>query len=230
MTTFDPTTHTAEALASEASRLYTDYPDTRVVGSLGRSVIFNELLGDPIYEFRSRGQDVLGVAGRARDIDIITSGPSALEDYDPFEVETTGFSNSYIKFLCEGGDWFVVSDHHSFAEPLRPEVMEPVQGKGVLGIEFITLPAQTLLATYGLKGQLRNKDIRTRGMLKQAIVDGDGQSSFPPAFLAPLTELAARNRSSLYVRAQDAYRRHIPDTIRSRAVPFMKIAKKIFLK
>jgi len=225
MIPFNSSEHTLEALAHEVSALQNKLPDARLTGSLGRSVIYSTLLGNPDYEFTTRGQEPLIVAGSARDIDVLGTKPSLVSDFKPFEVDATGYSTSLLEFVRDGEDWFVVGRSHDFAEPVKPEVMEPITGEGTLGIEAVTLPPQTHLALYGLRGQIREKDIKTRDLLHEAVLARGQADLYPDEFLEPLRQIAAINRSNLRVRVQNIYRRTVPNHIRVKAVPFTKLAR-----
>lgn len=227
MTTFNEAVHTPEALSCEISALRDRLPDARLVGSLGRSIVYGNVLGNPVYEFAIRNQDPLSVANIARDIDVLGVSRTEVDSFGPFEVDATGYSTRFVNIVRDGIDWFIVSKCHDFAEPLKPEVVEPFSGEAVFGIEAVTLPPQTQLALYGLKGRMREKDIKTRDMLKAIVMTHDQTDLYPDEFLEPIRDLATLNSRSLYVRAQDMYRRVVPNRIRARAVPFMRLAKKI---
>jgi len=69
--------HTPDALTAQIEAIYSQAPDTVLLGSLGRAVIYDRLLSNPNAEFETRGQvperkleDGLVVA---RDIDIISA-------------------------------------------------------------------------------------------------------------------------------------------------------------
>jgi hypothetical protein len=227
MTKFDTLIHTPQALAEEIATIHDMQPSVRVVGSIGRSAVYGRLLGDPLYEFNVRGQGPLHLGNRPRDIDILGNSDLSAQALTPFEVDAEAYSRPYFKFVPDGNDWFLVGEHHNFAEPLRPEVMEPFEGQGVFDIPTITLPPKTHTVLYGLQGRVRNKDIRTQALLKEVIDARNDPSEYPEEFLTPLKDLIRLNHRSLYLHSQNAYRRFVPNTVRTKAVPLMKTLKKL---
>ncbi|HET7827819.1 MAG TPA: hypothetical protein VFK97_03055, partial [Candidatus Saccharimonadales bacterium] len=115
--------HTPEALATQIAAIYSRAPDTILLGSLGRAVIFDRLLSNPNAEFEVRGQvpehkledgEVI-----ARDIDFIGRNARLLDPQNPFVVDFA-FDNRQISFRREGEDWFLVSERMEVYEPLHP--------------------------------------------------------------------------------------------------------------
>ncbi|MDB5175798.1 MAG: hypothetical protein JWM81_656 [Candidatus Saccharibacteria bacterium] len=215
------------ALDHELSQLHTTMPNARLVGSLGRSIIYGRIYGDPEYEFNLRCQDPIGSVATPRDIDVAGIPANTGQAYRPFEIDTTGFAGPFLNIQAEGDTWFLIADRHGFAEELHPAVMEPQSGTAVLGISAVTVPAQTLVELYGLKESLRPKDIATRGMLTAAIADSDRRDDFDEDFLNPFVRLRQLNTTDAYIRAQNIYRKYVPGSVRKHAVPHVQKLKKV---
>lgn len=226
MTVFQETVYTPEALDEEIQTLQALAPSTRVVGSLGRSVLFNQFMGDPYYEFNAREQSPLRVGDKPRDIDIVGLPVKANLEAGPYTVDAFCFLNRFVSLVPDGTDWVLVSEKHKFAEIIKPETMEPVSGESVFGIRTSTVPPQTMLALYGVKGALRAKDIKTSEMLSGLISSQPSSRLFPEEFLEPFRVVTAMNLNDFYIKAQDLYRKKVPNSIRVKAVPMMKFAKK----
>lgn len=229
MITFSPDVHTPEALSLEIGQIHKDNDLTRLAGSLGRAVIFGRILGDPFHEYGERGQNPLVAESVARDIDLITGAPAAAANYEPFHVDTTGFASPFFSIETQDGEWFLVASYHDFAEPLHEDVVCPVQGETVFGIPSVTVPPQTLLALYGNKGQMRPKDIRSQQLLKRARDKLPSDEHLPDELFKPFEDLTLINQASVYIHAQDAYRRMVPLGIRSKLVPIINYAKRLVL-
>jgi hypothetical protein len=227
MIKFDGAIHTPSALSAEISSLYSHAPDARLVGSLGRSVVYGSLVGNPNHEFDIRGQDPLQAAGVARDIDVLGVGIVPVDSLSPFEVDNTGYSGPFVEVVKDRDDWYLVSQRNGFAEQLHPEVMAPIVGEALFGIRAITFAPQTHLAIYGVNGQMRDKDERTKQELERIISLQDVHTSYPDEFLKPFDELIELNRARLYLKAQKMYRSIMPNFVRVQAVPYLNKFRRI---
>lgn len=226
MLTFDPEVHTPEALGSEIGRIHSDYDSARLGGSLGRAIIYGLVLGNPDYEYQQRNQNPLHTGPNARDIDLIGAEPVDPVGYGPFQVDTTGFVCRFLSLEEQAGDWYLTAAHHGFAEPLHEDVVRPIQGETTLGITATTLPAQTLLALYGNKGQMRAKDNYTKNLLQEVCDKLPPEEQLKNELFKPFQTLTLLNQASLYIRAQDLYRQRVPISLRTKLIPLLHRAKK----
>lgn len=227
MTTFAPAVHTPEALATEIGRIHDDSDATRLVGSLGRAVIYGEVLGNPNYEYQQRQQDPLRRDHTARDIDLVSGQALDPGGYEPFPVDASVFASPFMQIEVQDGEWFLTSSLHGFAEPLHEDVVAPVIGETAFGIPAVTLPPHTLLSLYGRKGQLRRKDQVTKDLFQALCEDLPPEASLPPELFEPFDRLTAINRTSWHFKAQNIYRRMVPEQLQIKLVPVTRSAKKL---
>jgi hypothetical protein len=223
---FAPSVHTPEALNIEINRIHDDFDSARLCGSLGRAVIYGMLLGNPYHEYQIRGQDPLYLGSTARDIDLIGAGQIDASLYEPFQVDTTGFASPFLDIEKQGADWFLTASHHGFAEPLHDDVMRPIRGETVFGISSISLSPETLLNLYGIKGQPRGKDTRSQRLLHNACDALPPTDHLDDELFTPFIKLKLLNQASWHIRAQDMYRRSVPEPIRTKLIPIIRFAKK----
>jgi hypothetical protein len=211
--------HTPENLSEQIARIQTN-PDALVVGSLGRSVVYQQLVGDPDYEYLRRGEAPLHAGHAPRDIDIIGAEMPAEAAEGPFKIDTLCFSNFYVSLSrpTPGGPLLLASQRLGFCEEVDESVVQPVTGTGTLGIEITTVPAQTHRALFGLQGRLRKKDERTRALLDERLAD---QRSLPvnPRHYEPFDRLRTLNTQDKILWLAGCYRRFVPDQTRERLVP-----------
>lgn len=229
MTLYDPEVHTTEALGAEIAALNHDLPAVRLGGSLGRAVLYGSLYGNPMHEYQLRGNTPLVRNGAALDIDLITPDTGVVVEgvYQPFPVDTLSFMSPLLRFTLSGDRWVVESTHHNFAEVLHESVVEPVEGETAFGIPAVTFPPQTLLALYGHRGKMRDKDELTRGILREACDTLPHAQRIPEKYLQPFQTVAQLNNESRVIKAQDAYRAAVPERVRNSAQPFMGQLKRI---
>jgi hypothetical protein len=127
---FSPDIHTAEALKVQIESLHRNNPSSILVGSLGRAVLYGNVLNNPYFEFQARNEEPLFNKAGARDIDVITE--DSLESAEgPFQIDTACFKSKFNHIVCQNGDWYLVSEAHGFAEQLHPDTVEPIEGKSV---------------------------------------------------------------------------------------------------
>lgn len=166
------------ALKSENSRF-------RLVGSLGRAV-HHAALGNPYREYEVRSQHPLYTPAGLRDIDTI--GLSASPD-TTFPVDTAAHThNTQVTILPDGDDWWLVSQERNFAEQIHIDVMQPVEGATVGGINTVTIPWQTQLALTRSRGFPRKKDRLSMDLLEKTANDAL-LPKLPSELLAPFERL-----------------------------------------
>ncbi|MBI5357860.1 hypothetical protein HZB74_03375 [Candidatus Saccharibacteria bacterium] len=211
---------TREALAAQIERVVDAYPDSLMVGSVGRAAVYNEVYDDPLHEYRLREQEpIYNGCGERGDIDLVGAPPDASESHlGPFPIDTRAFSNDNLKIIKHGGDWILRSVNRGYEKTIDPYVFTPVQAVTIYGVECRVPPAQTQLALMSLTGTKRSKDVEACAVLSRAIQDGQIDEVCPEA-LQPFYELGWLNSQSLGVRLADAYRAIIPEKIRLRLSP-----------
>jgi hypothetical protein len=213
--------HTPEALAQEISGLYQKAPDLILLGSLGRAVIFNCLLQNPYLEFEARGQspekkieeDIV----MARDIDPIGAQLHNVADSEPFEVDITAFDSPRLRITQQGADWFLISDKRGVYEPLHPAVMEPIQGETVYGATAVTVPFQTHQAVFGIKDDMRPKDVDNYNFLRTN--EKHNRQPLPLELYEPFDKLRALVNSGWLQCGRRIYRATVPNYLRQKAYP-----------
>lgn len=224
MTTYSPQVHTAEALNDEIERMYSVHPGVLLVGSLGRAAAFKAMGYSPSIEFEHRGQDPLFDGNGARDIDVIVGQDASVED-QPYEIDYQVYSGPRIKLIQEGEDWFLTSPKKNFYELLHPAVMEPVASETVHGISCTTLPVQTHLALFGLKGAMGPKVRQSQELTMR--LGAIEESDLPTELYKPFAELKNLNRQGIYPFLQRQYHALLPEHIRARLDPVTRPLKSL---
>lgn len=220
--------HTFEALSLQLERTRLVYPESLIVGTLGRAGVYNEVFDDPFVEYEARGQNPLTkYRGKSvGDIDII-GGPSEDEcvGFGPFYMDIIAFGCSQMSITRKGTEWILGSSLHGYEEVIPPKALKPVKATTVYGAECMIPPAQTQLALLGLSGVDREQDIIARGIMEQAIQEGadDDVSSDD---LAPFHELADLNRNSRFAQLRKFYRNTLPEPLRVKLSPAVQPIKK----
>jgi len=222
---FDNTLHTPEALSAEIDTLYARAPETLLVGSLGRAILFGLLSGSQTTEFDYRGQTPEGRLGMARDIDAIDAHVDD-SSFVPYPLDNTVFSNDTVELVHEGSQWHLVSRARNFAEPIRGEVMAPVEGKTVFSIPARTVPLSTLVALHGINGIMRDKDQDTL-LLMHALVDLQDSKPLPEAFYEPFERLREMNARAFATKMRRLYRGFVPLPIRTQLLPVTRAIKTV---
>jgi hypothetical protein len=216
--------HTPKALEDEVNRIYAQYPGALIVGSLGRAATFNGLGLDADIEFQERGQDPLFYDGVARDIDVILTAPSTVEE-GPFDVDQTVFDGPRVRIVRDGTDWFLVSDRKKFQAQLHEAVMEPVVGQTVHGIEVVTVPVQTHAALFGLKGLMGVKVTKSRELtMRAASLSEDDMLN---GIYKPFAQLKALDQRGIYPFLQRYYRALLPEPMRVKMDPLIRPLKQL---
>lgn len=141
-------------------------PNTRVVGSLGRMVACQDVLGRPFQEFRDR--QMAGInTDRVSDIDVLGTAPDivlAAQGAGEARVDEMAFRDTDVAIENEDGIWLVRSAETGFEAPLKPELMEPVVGV-VAGVEIVTVPLLTHWVLHLLRDPGSQKDRLTEQTL-----------------------------------------------------------------
>lgn len=218
---FDERLHKPSALSDEVRIIYDTNPDTIILGSLGRAVLFGVLAGNPTAEFEARqelperkieyGEEL------ARDIDVVATGTDSTENLGPFEVDREAFVCRQLSLVNQNGDWYLTSPNKGIYEELHPSVMEPVTGESVYGIKSTTVPLQTHQALFGLKGAMRPKDQSNLNFLKS--LEELNKHALPPELYEPFDRLRVLANSGWLHQTRRAYRTVVPWPVRSRIVP-----------
>lgn len=195
-----------EEFTDQLQQLHSN-PDLRLVGSLGRAAWFDKVLGDPLAEYKARGENPLRDGlGRLRDIDIIAEDGTTTDG--PHPLDAMAFHNSSVDVLRNGEEWVLRSEDRGFEARLDPKVMEPVHGKTVYGVPCRTLPWQTQIALCEAKGVLRFKDDLGMRALRQA-----GRTSgqaLPEELYLPFVQLLKIEERPVNRLLRLIYRRYIP--------------------
>ncbi|SRR3990167_11204785 len=219
MRQFDASMHTPDALAGEIAELYERSPDTLLVGSLGRAVIYGSLIGNTRYEFDKRSQHPVDAGERSRDIDVIAH--TDFGDLTPFDVDAT-FNGRWATIIQDGEDWYLVSQKQRTADLLHPAVMEPIAGETVFGIPCITVPARTHVELFGLKDAIRPKDLAARQLLAMTMNEDE---QLPDELYSPFKKLQQLNNSGFVHRARQMYRMVMPYVVRRKLLPLTQPIK-----
>lgn len=218
---FEEPLHTPSALMEELEAVYSDFPRTLLVGSLGRAVLYGEVLGDAMAEFQVRGETperkVEYDEVVARDIDVVGSGSTHHAHLAPFEVDHHPYNCRQVRLLQDGQDWWLASETKNLHWPLHPAVMEPVEGETVYGVKAATVPHQTHLALFGLRGTMRPKDRANRDQLAALAVSTD--KLLPPELLEPFDRLRVLANSGVMHHTRRLYRTVLPSSIRHKLAP-----------
>jgi len=225
MIRFDADVHTPEALSCELRAFEIAHKGGLVIGSLGRAGLYSDVFGNPLHEFEARGEDPLGNAVKARDIDVIGVGDERQADFGPFELDNTCFADNQAFLVHDGGNWFLEGKRQKFSEPIHPDVMEPQEVETVFGIPCITVRPQTHLALYGLKGFLRAKDIETAKVL--VALSEEDPYPLPDELYEPFDRLRDMNMSSFYTKLRKVYQRCVSEDTRMALYPLVKRLKQL---
>lgn len=168
MRKYYPQFHTQEALSGQIAEVYSAYPNTFLVGSLGRATIYKSFGRDPFTEFIERLQHPLYNRQTARDIDVIGVEPEFAMRTLPFWVDATSYDIGGTQLTEQNGEWFIAA-YDSFHSPLHPTVMEPIVTETIYDIPCTTVPPETQLALLKLRGKFRDKDVQTFSLLSDLL-------------------------------------------------------------
>ncbi len=224
MRAFNEALHTPDSLYAQLDALSISQPDMRIVGSLGRSVLYGKFYGDPQHEYSIRDEIFIGTPEKARDIDVVNADMTRLTsaEAEPFEIDPTGFSNALVRLVQENNTWFLTSSRQNFAEELHPAVMEPVTGRSAAEAIITTVPAQTHIVLYGMNGNIRAQDELTREAMHKLRRTLPKSSQLSPDMYEPFERLRDLNDADIYIRVRNTYRRMIPEAMRRRLMPVVK--------
>lgn len=223
MPRINPEVHTPIALQTQIETLHHANPEAYLIGSIGRAILFNAYQGSAEYEFAMRQQNPVGTTERARDIDLIVcKEPYVIR---PFEVDTSTTSRKYGEIVFDAGVWYLVAERYRFSEALHEDVMTPVLGESVYGAKGKTIPIQTSIALFGLQAELRHKDVFTRELLVRTEATIPEKHKLPLSLYKMFDVLREQNRQNAYLKVRDVYRKHIPLSVRSRAVRFTSLVR-----
>lgn len=215
MIKLNPTLHTPEALAAQVSEIYASDPDALLIGSLGRAILYGETYGDPLYEFRTRGERPEGYGIKARDIDLVSSKQDDELPQGPFCTDTVAFKNPSVSIRKVGSDWVLASLKRGFEEVINPATMDPTVGTSILDIPGQTIPCQTQLALYHCRGgPLRRKDNLPIAMLRH-LCTYTGMS-LPKELYDPFNKLAELKMDRKEAAIRMIYQRLLPPSIETR--------------
>lgn len=200
-----------------------------LIGSLGRAVLYHLHAADPEHKFGILGQRAERAGAKARDIDFLGT-PEEAGQYtgEAFDVDPC-VHDEFVQLVRDRGDWLLTSPRKGFCEPIRPEVMEPISGETVLGVSAQTLPPQTHIALYGLKGLLRPKDRLTLVPLQELVSQLNSQDRLPEDMFQPFQSLRRLNQQDPYIRLLRAYTAVVPDFVRARVHPLERALKGLLL-
>lgn len=134
-------------------------PSTRIVGSIGRMLACQEILGRPFQEFEDRV--AAGVnRGRISDIDVLGTSPRTIAEAryaGDASIDSRAFFDIDVTIANEEDKWYLRSIETDFEAPISTKLMEPVRGK-VLGVEVVTVPLLTHRALHTLRESNTRKD------------------------------------------------------------------------
>jgi len=213
--------HTPSALSEQLENIHKTNPDALLIGSIGRSMLMGEFLGDSAAEFSYRNESpekkIENGRSLARDIDVVNLYDTALPVTGPFEVDLIAFGSRHVKFIQEGDTWFLVSESQNVYEELHPAVMEPVIGETVYGARGKTVPFQTHQALFGLKGAMRPKDKSNLDFLSSYAAHN--KNWLPEGFYEPFDKLRLAANSGWLHQTRRMYRTLVPFSMRQRMTP-----------
>ncbi len=213
--------HNPDSLQEQLDTIQRQNPDIRIVGSLGRSVLFGLIAHDPEIEYHTRSQKPLyDHSGQARDIDVI--GLSNTTDTGSFPVDNIAFDNKSVSIWKHGSDWWLRSIDKKFSEQLHPDVMAPIIGTGTSNITAITVPLQTHLALTLSRGILRDQDNLSRYLLEN--VGRAQQHSLPTSLYKPFYDLSRMSHDTPLSTPRYVYRRFFPAKAKKAIDPLLKSA------
>lgn len=216
--------YTPEALALELEAIVAYEPNVFIVGSLGRAVVFAQSGLNPTVEFDERGEQPLIKKRGARDIDTIGLSPRDNVDFRPFYVDRTALTKDAAAIVLQNGDWFLVSEKANYSQPLHPDVMEPVVGETIFGIECRTVSLQTHAHLFELFGVPRAKDNIAKNLISGIETS---KPQLPTELYKPFDEIRAMN-DDVFATMQRAYWRLFPKSVRLGMRPFTQPIKHHF--
>lgn len=219
MNRYTPRIHTTEHLAQDLASLREHDESLRIVGSLGRAVYHNLAYGDAYREFTHRQQSPLRVGSLARDIDIIS--PRSTPRDLLFPLDADAYDNPEVTLNLVDETWWLTSAERNFAEPLHPDVMQPIVGATIDDIEITTIPWQTHLALTRTRGPLRPKDRVSSELLGDA--GRQLGNTLPLAHFQPFETLSSLAMPAHTRFARTMYRR-LPESIKHTTAPVLKSA------
>lgn len=224
MSTISPV---VEAYADRLQEVQFAFPHARIGGSIGRSALYAQLLGNPFYEFDARGEEALGTPVQPRDIDVY-----GLREYDDVHagrvedlVDTGAYGAIFGKIIYADGTYVLMADRHKFEEELHPAVMEPVHTRAVYDLPVTTVSPETQLALYSYKGKPREKDAETVALLKEAV----GDKSLSKELYGPFMKLNQLNLDDRFMGLRGIYWNLVPESARMRMSRFIKPVKSLLL-
>jgi hypothetical protein len=151
------------AIYEEALTVIQAEPSARVVGSLGRMVACQQILGDPFLEFRmrtSRGYRS-SASRRLPDIDLIGVTDEFTADlgeqFPHITFDNTSFNRKDISVKFNEKGWHLVSERMGINREITDRLMAPNVGK-VGDVEIVTLPVVTQVQLHTVRNQIHLKD------------------------------------------------------------------------
>jgi hypothetical protein len=188
-------------------------PDYRLVGSLGRAVLWDKHYGNPYLEYDARGERPLANRHHVtRDLDFLNA-PDLPDITTPYPIDTVWADNQDASITQNsGGEWRLKSVRRGFDEPIDAEVMAPVHGKTVYGVETTTVNPMTHMLLFAIRGTLRRQDDRAVNMLSQLLTTDDCPI-LPYDKYEPFWELADMQRHGALAKLSHVYRRYVPRPI-----------------
>jgi len=134
-------------------------PATRIVGSIGRMVAAQEIVGRPFLEFEDRKVARLATDGMT-DIDVL-GVPDEMVAHarllgEP-NVDNRAFADTDVTVAHEDDVWYLRSSEADFEERLNPELMESVRGR-IDEVDIVTIPLLTHIALHNLRRRDARKD------------------------------------------------------------------------
>ena len=225
MITYDPESHTLDALADQIESITDLHPEALLVGSLGRSAIYRSLLGDPTYEYKYRGKlPTQSYQGSPIDIDLVNAASLVEVELRPFPVDLKSFNGRQIAIVRSDERWYLQSSNRGYRAELDPRVMEPIHAKTIHGTRCYTLSEQTHQALLGITGTLREQDIMAKSLLAE-VMESRQVGRLPVRLYEPFFELRELNYKSLLERTRRHYRSTVPFMVRRRLAPAMQRIK-----
>lgn len=184
-------------------------PATRIVGSLGRMVACQEVVGRPFQEFEDRRIEGLLSDGPS-DIDVLGTSLEVVRSAQTagrFAIDDQAFRDSDVTLEYREG-WTLRSSDVDFSADIDDRAMRPVRGV-IQGVEIVTVPLLTHKALHLLRERHNRKDQLTSNTIsyllhQQALHDGVIPRD---DLLKPFAELQMR-LSLLRLAEDDADARH----------------------
>jgi hypothetical protein len=225
MATFSSDKHTPLALAEEIEFITNAYPESLLVGSLGRAGVYCQEIGDANYEYKHRGQyPTQTFRGGTADLDIINAPLTLEQKLSPFDVDLRSFCGRQVTIVFSEGSWHLQSENRGFNVEIDERVMEPVKARTVYGARCRTLPARTHLALLGITGTVREQDKIASELLMETI--NTSRTTQPPNHLyQPFEDLFTLNYKSTMATSRRMYREIVPLGVRRLLAPTMQKVK-----